>query len=238
MSESGHSSERRFSRRKLLSAAGLLSLASFAGGALFRHISSSVRVDVESFTTVGSGHPKNILVVTGSGRSGGNSILLAEAFIKGARRAGHMVDVFHSAQNPMSACLHCGGCWTAGAPCVIRDSFDAFYPKLEEAELLVLCSPLYWYNFSGHLKCVLDRLYPYSQKDRLRDLKVREAMLLMCGESHFLRSFAGPAEAYRQMLGYKRWKDRGRLFVTGVDDLGAMVGNDALRVAEKMGQEA
>ena len=63
-------------------------------------------------------------------------------------------------------------------------------------------------------------------------------MLLMCGESHFLRSFAGPAEAYRQMLGYKRWKDRGRLFVTGVDDLGAMVGNDALRIAEKMGQEA
>jgi len=40
------------------------------------------------------------------------------------------------------------------------------------------------------------------------------------------------------MLGYKRWKDRGRLFVTGVDDLGAMVGNEALRVAEKMGQEA
>jgi len=49
---------------------------------------------------------------------------------------------------------------------------------------------------------------------------------------------AGPAEAYRQMLGYKCWKDRGRLFVTGVDDLGAMVGNEALRVAEKMGQEA
>jgi len=40
------------------------------------------------------------------------------------------------------------------------------------------------------------------------------------------------------MLGYKCWKDRGRLFVTGVDDLGAMVGNEALRVAEKMGQEA
>jgi len=238
MSENGNSSERRFSRRKLLSAAGLLSLASFAGGALFRHISSSVRVDVDSFTTVGAGHSKNILVITGSGRSGGNSILLAEAFIKGARLAGHTVDVFHSAQNPMSACLHCGGCWTAGTPCVIKDSFEVLYPKLEEAELLVLCSPLYWYNFSGHLKCVLDRLYPYSQKNRFRDLKVREAILLMCGESHLFRSFAGPAEAYRQMLGYTRWKDRGRLFVTGVDDLGAMVGNDALRIAEKMGQEA
>ena len=56
----------------------------------------------------------------------------------------------------------------------------------------------------------------------------------------FLKGFYCLCEqiAYRQMLGSKRWKDRGRLFVTGVDDLGVMVGNEALRVAEKMGQEA
>ena len=63
-------------------------------------------------------------------------------------------------------------------------------------------------------------------------------MLLMCGESLFLRSFAGPAEAYRQMLGFKGWKDRGRLFVTGVNDAGDMVGHKALATAEDMGKNA
>ena len=34
---------------------------------------------------------KNILVLTGSARVGGNSDLLADAFIKGATQAGHEV---------------------------------------------------------------------------------------------------------------------------------------------------
>ena len=111
-------------------------------------------------------------------------------------------------------------------------------PLLEQADMIVFCSPLYWYNFSGHIKCAMDRLYPYSKKEKLRDLPIKEAMLLMCGESLFLRSFAGPAESYRQMLGLKGWKDRGRLFVTGVHEFGDMKGHKALTVAEQMGRNA
>ena len=110
--------------------------------------------------------------------------------------------------------------------------------RLEQADMIVFCSPLYWYNFSGHIKCAMDRLYPYSKKEKLRDLPIKEAMLLMCGESLFLRSFAGPAESYRQMLGLKGWKDRGRLFVTGVHEFGDMKGHKALTVAEQMGRNA
>ncbi len=227
----------RVSRRKLLSWAGAASLAA-AGGLAYRYFSTTSAVKVESFSTPGDGRSKNILVLTGSGRIHGNSELLAEAFAKGAREAGHAVNVFHAGREPMSACLHCEGCWSKGKPCVIEDSFEKLYPLLEQAELLVFCSPLYWYNFSGHIKCAIDRMYPYSKKGRLRDMKVSEAMLLMCAQSHFPRSFAGPAEAYRQMLGFKRWKDRGRLFVTGVDELGEIVGNKALATAEDMGRNA
>lgn len=69
-------------------------------------------------------------------------------------------------------------------------------------------------------------------------MKVEEAILLMCGESLFPRSFAGAAEAYRQMLGLKHWTDRGRLFVTGVHKLGDMKGHKALAIAEQMGRNA
>ncbi len=63
-------------------------------------------------------------------------------------------------------------------------------------------------------------------------------MLLMCGESWFEKSFAGAAEAYRQMTGYKGWKDRGRLFATRVFDKGEVAGSSVLAKAEKMGREA
>lgn len=228
----------RVSRRKLLSWAGVASVVAAVGGLAYRHFSSTSAVKVESFSTSGDGRAKNILVLTGSGRVHGNSDRLSEAFIRGAREAGHTVNVFHTGREPMSACLHCEGCWSNGNPCVIEDGFGKLFPLLEQAELLVFCSPLYWYNFSGHIKCAMDRMYPYSQKGRLRDMKVRETMLLMCAQSRLLRSFAGAAEAYRQMLGFKGWKDRGRLFVTGVDDLGEIVGSRALTTAEDMGRRA
>ena len=40
------------------------------------------------------------------------------------------------------------------------------------------------------------------------------------------------------MLGFKRWKDRGRLFVTGVDDFGEIVGNRTMATAEEIGRRA
>lgn len=226
------------SRRKLLSWAGGISVVAAVGALAYRHFSSTSAVKVESFSTAGSGEKKNILVLTGSGRARGNSDLLAEAFIRGAREAGHTVNSFNTGREPMSACLHCERCWSNGKPCVIEDSFGKLYPLLEQAEMLVFCSPLYWYNFSGHIKCAMDRMYPYSCKNRHSDMRVKESMLLMCAQSHFLRSFAGPAEAYRQMLGFKHWKDRGRLFVTGVDDIGAIAGSKALIAAEEMGRNA
>ena len=242
MSDPRHDSDTndrsRLSRRRMFFGAGLAALLAAAGWPLYRHVSSTSPVKVENFMTPGSGRKKRILVITGSGSIGGNSDLLAEAFVRGARKAGHTVDVFAGGRNPMSACMHCEGCWSTGSPCVMEDGFSRLSPMLEAADMLVFCSPLYWYNFSGHIKCVMDRLYPYSKKEKLRDLHVREAMLLMCGESMFPRSFAGPAEAYRQMLGFKGWKDRGRLFVTGVNERGAISGHPALGTAERMGRNA
>ncbi len=236
MNDSPNSCNR--SRRGLVLGGTLAALGLASGAWAVKTLTSTSSMRVESFYEKGDGRKKKVLVLTGSGRNGGNSDLLAEAFARGAKEAGHEVDVFASGQKPMMACLHCEGCWSEGRPCVIEDSFEELWPLLEKAELLVLVSPLYWYNVTGHLKCAIDRFYPYSKKNRARDMAVKEAMLLMCGESRLPRSFAGPAEAYRQMLGYKRWKHRGRLFVGGVDEYGAMKGNAALATAEEMGRNA
>ena len=230
--------ESRPSRRKLLAWAGAAAIGAGAAAAGWKHFSGTVQVKVESFFAAGDGRKKNVLVLSGSGRKGGNTELLASAFAKGAREAGHDVHAFNAALDPMRGCMHCGGCWSRNAPCVMDDGFSRLYPLIEQAELLVLCSPLYWYSLSGHLKCAMDRLYPYFQKDRPRSLKVRETMLLMCGQTRLLRSFAGAAETYRQGIGFAGWRDRGRLFATGVDGLGAIAGSSALAEAETMGRGA
>ncbi len=229
--------KKTLTRRKLFTGAAAAVVLAAAGTPIYRHVSSTSSIHVESFLKPGSGQKKYVLVLTGSAREGGNSDLLAEAFVRGAVAAGHTAETFSCGRLPMNGCLHCEGCWTSGRPCVQTDNFEKLWPSLEKADMLVLCTPLYWYSMTGQIKCALDRLYPYFKKNRLRDLKVREAMLLMCGQTPFPRSFAGAAESYRQILGYTGWSDRGRLFVTGVDRMGAMKGDSALRTAEDMGRQ-
>lgn len=227
------------SRRRFFVFTGMATLLAIAGSAMPRWFSSNTfSFTAEVAAADGSGKQKNILIITGSARVQGNSELLAESFAKGAREAGHIVTIFQSGQNRMSGCLYCDACWSTGKPCVVEDNFDKLWPLLEQADMLVFCSPLYWYAYSGHIKNAMDRMYAYSKKDKLRDLKIKETMLLMCGESWFKKSFDGPAESYRQMIGYKGWKDRGRLFVTSVHEKGKIIGNSSLKTAEKMGREA
>ena len=232
---------RSLSRRKFFTLTGLTAIAAVASSLLPKAFSIPGLATAEAYAgdgpAGGTGQRKNILIITGSSRKQGNSDLLAEAFAKGAGEAGHTVNIFKSGQDRMSGCLYCDACWSNGKPCVVEDNFDKLWPLLEEADMLVFCSPLYWYAYSGHIKAAMDRMYAYSKKDRKKDLKIKEAMLLMCGESWFKRSFNGPAESYRQMLGFKGWKDRGRLFVTSVHKKGEIAGNSALKTAEKMGRE-
>ena len=108
--------ESRPSRRKLLAWAGAAALGAGAAATGWRHFTGTVQVKVESFFVAGDGRKKNILVLSGSGRKGGNTELLASAFAKGAREAGHEVHAFNAALDPMRGCMHCGGCWSKDAP--------------------------------------------------------------------------------------------------------------------------
>ena len=46
------------------------------------------------------------------------------------------------------------------------------YPKLEEADVIVFGTPLYWYGPTGKMKLFLDRLRPYITSKKLSGKKV------------------------------------------------------------------
>ena len=64
---------------------------------------------------------KNILVITGSPRIGGNSDLLADAYIKGAKSTGHTVTKFETGLKKVGPCKACDTCWSKGTQMCIRD---------------------------------------------------------------------------------------------------------------------
>lgn len=97
------------------------------------------------------------------------SIYLADRFTKGATQAGHEVFTFDAANSETHPCRGCDQCHMDG-PCIWKDDIEnALMPKMLEADLLVLTTPLYYFGMSAQLKTIVDRFY--SRTGRLHGKK-------------------------------------------------------------------
>lgn len=102
----------------------------------------------------------NILVVNGSPRPQGNTKQMVNAFKEGAETAGHCVNVIDVCKKNIKGCLACEYCHTKGnGACIQDDDMQEVIALLNDADMLVLASPIYYHGISGQLKCVIDRFY-------------------------------------------------------------------------------
>lgn len=110
----------------------------------------------------------NILVLNGSPRVNGSTAAMVQAFAEGAREAGHEVAVIPVGRKKIAGCLGCEYCHTKGnGRCIQKDDEQEVYAALENAEMLVLASPVYYYTLScGARPCealsygMPERVYP------------------------------------------------------------------------------
>ncbi len=176
---------------------------------------------------------KKVLVISSSPRVGGNSDILADAFVKGAKEAGNDVEKVNLAGKRIEFCRGCFSCQTTQR-CVIRDDADQIEQKMQDADVLVFATPIYYYEMSGQLKTMLDRGNPlYTTEYKFRDV-------------YFL-STAAEDEEYvpkRALSGVEGWiecfqnaKLAGSVFAGGVTDKGEIEGHKALNDAYEMGKE-
>ncbi len=97
-----------------------------------------------------------VLGIYGSPRKGGNSDLLLDQALEGARAAGAQTKSVHVRGLKLSGCLECGGCDKTGV-CVIDDDMAQVYPLMEEAQAIILSVPIFFYNAPAQAKALIDR---------------------------------------------------------------------------------
>ena len=102
---------------------------------------------------------KKLLILKGSPREKGNSAVLAERAAAGAQAEGWEVESIYLQTMEIRPCDGCDLCRDQGVYCVIEDDMQQLYPKLIEADALILASPVYWFTFSAQLKLCIDRWY-------------------------------------------------------------------------------
>lgn len=97
-----------------------------------------------------------VLGIFGSPRRGGNTDLLLEETLKGAQSQGAEVERIYLTDFSITPCRECHGCDETGQ-CVIKDDMQKIYPKLLEADIIILSSPIFFYGMTAWAKALIDR---------------------------------------------------------------------------------
>jgi multimeric flavodoxin WrbA len=97
-----------------------------------------------------------ILAIYGSPRRKGNTALLLQEAVKGARDAHATVEEIVLRDLKISPCLEIYGCRETGR-CVIKDDFQPLYDKLTDCRGLMLASPIFFYTVTAVTKAMMDR---------------------------------------------------------------------------------
>lgn len=148
-----------------------------------------------------------ILVLSGSPRTNGNTVAMVDAFAEGARESGHQVTVVPVCQKKIAGCLACEYCHMKDSDherqCVQKDDMQEIYPVLDEADMIVLASPIYYHGFTGQLQCAINRIYAL---DKPKNLK-RAALIMSSGSDHV---YCGAIYEYQNsFLNYLKLEDMG-----------------------------
>ena len=173
-----------------------------------------------------------ILVISTSLRAKSNSNILAGRLIEGAREAGHEVEQISLKGKNIRFCIGCLACQST-QKCVQKDDAADIVAKVKDADTLVFVTPIYYYEMSGQMKTLLDRLNPlYAAEYRFRNV--------------YLLSVAADDDAHtpdKALSGLQGWIDcfgksklKGHLFCGGVGAPKEIEGNGKLQEAYAMGK--
>jgi multimeric flavodoxin WrbA len=112
-----------------------------------------------------------ILALIGSPRREGNTDLLVEQILEGSRTRGHTAEKLFLYDYTISLCRDCRNCKKGDYVCCINDEMQKIYPKIEEADLIIFGTPLYWYGPTAKMKLLIDRMRPFVANGKLKGKK-------------------------------------------------------------------
>lgn len=177
---------------------------------------------------------KKIIVLNGSPRKNGNTSALISAFTAGAQSVGHTVTEFHLDSMNIHGCK---GCMSGGKnpdhPCVQLDDMDKIYPVYKEADIVVLASPLYYWNLSGQLRGAFDRLFAVAECNKGYENPKKQSVLIMAAEGN---GFEDCVSYYDNLMGHIHWESIGKVLCGGVMAPGDIDGRTELEQAKNLGK--
>ena len=185
-----------------------------------------------------------VLGLFGSPRRGGNTDILLEETLKGAEKEGAEVERLFITDFTITPCKECHGCERTGQ-CVIPDDMEKIYPKLLEADVIILASPIFFYGITAWAKALVDRCQAFwSRKYLLKDPslgkggKKRKGFFISVGGTKGQRVFDGAILTAKYFFDVLNGEYAGELVFRGIDAKGDIMNHpEAIQEAFETGRK-
>lgn len=164
------------------------------------------------------------LFILGSPRKNSNTEILARSCGDELLRLGGEVDYLRLHQKNILPCRGCGGCEKNGHCVIKNDDMAVLYKKVDDADCIVVVSPVYFYGLTAQTKLFIDRFQPYWTRKYLLDessaKKRKVGCYIGCAATSGKRVFEGCILTVKCYLDSLNASYGGELLVRKVDGKG------------------
>jgi len=108
-----------------------------------------------------------VLGIVCSPRKGGNTEIMMNEALAGARSYGAETELWTAAGKELKPCDACESCFKKNGECHIKDDMQELYPKILAADGIIFGSPAYYRFLTAQAKIVMDRMYGLVHMDAL-----------------------------------------------------------------------
>jgi multimeric flavodoxin WrbA len=163
-----------------------------------------------------------VLGIMGSPRIKGNTDLLLDEALKGARSQPVEVEKIIIDKLKISPCREYYGCLKDGN-CVIRDDMNYIYSRLLGADVIIVASPIFFYTVSAQVLTFISRCQAlWARKYILKklDIPLRKGAFIAVGATRGERLFEGPKLTMKYFFKAINAEYTDELLIRGVDKRG------------------
>lgn len=182
-----------------------------------------------------------LLAIQGSPRKGGNTEILLDEAIRGARDGGAQVEKVELRLLNITPCLELYECKRTGM-CAIKDDMTGLYSKIDSCQRLILASPIFFYSVSAHAKAFIDRCQAgwarrYVLGKRVHSAVERKGAFIAVGATRGKRLFDGVRLTVKYFFDAVDMLYSDELLVRGVDQKGEILNYpEQLQAAYELGR--
>ena len=175
---------------------------------------------------------KKVLVLSASPRKGGNSDILCDQFMQGAKEAGNKAEKIFLRDKEINYCIACDTCQSNGGNCDQSDDMAEVLDRMIAADVIVMATPVYFNTMNAQMKTLIDRTY-----SRYAKISNKEIYFIVTAANPRKQMMERTIEGFRGFIYFLPGaKEKGIIYGTGAWNMGDIKGTKAMTEAYEMGK--